>query len=437
MHRVNRTWKDEIITGKAARLAYHCRLKMVLAMAPFFCWLLISALFSPCTSPVRRIRNEVMVDTTSPSPQERVRHLLQTTPIIDTHIDFPWRLKEVGAWPKAGFERWALRHPAGHFDYERARRGGLSGAFMSIYIPAAYQQKPSGGARALADSLIDLVYAIARAYPDKFAVALRADDIERNFQRGIVSLPMGMENGAPIETLADVAYFHRRGIRYITLTHSRDNRLSDSSYDSAHTHGGLSAYGREVVREMNRVGIMVDVSHLSDQAVWDVLAVSEKPVIATHSACRHFTPGFERNLPDTLIRAIAQKGGVIQVPFSHYFLSTHSRKAFREAEARMKAQQIDPESARGRRFMLRELRSVGVGVRDVADHIDHLRRLVGIDHIGLGSDFDGVGLAIPPDLGDVSMYPNLLAELLRRGYTEEDLRKICYRNTLRVWRACE
>lgn len=377
------------------------------------------------------------LDTAGLDPLTRAQRLVRTMPIIDTHIDFPYRLAERKVWPKAGFEALALRHPEGHFDYERARKGGLSGAFMSIYIPASYQQQPVSEARALADSLIDLVYAVARAYPDKFAVALRAEDIERNFRLGIVSLPMGMENGAPIGALEDVAYFHRRGIRYVTLAHSRDNRISDSSYDSARTHGGLSDFGRQVVREMNRVGIMVDVSHLSDKAIWDVLEISTRPVIATHSACRHFTPNFERNLPDTLIRAIAQKGGVVQVPFSHYFLSAQSRQAFREAEARMKNQGIPKEGPKAQRFMRKELEKAGFGVREVADHIDHIRRLAGIDHVGLGSDFDGVGLAIPPDLADVSMYPNLIAELFRRGYTEEEVKKVCYLNTLRVWRANE
>lgn len=412
-----------------------------MVMLTFFSLLLLMAFPGCSTAPASAPKGTEVAtpvpDTAGLDPDKRARRLLQTTPIIDTHIDFPYRLVERGVWPKAGFEALALRHPEGHFDYERARKGGLYGAFMSIYIPAAYQQKPPGSARALADSLIDLVHAVARAYPDKFAVAYRADDIERNFQKGIVSLPMGMENGAPIEALADVAYFHQRGIRYITLAHSRDNRISDSSYDTSRTHGGLSAFGRDVVREMNRVGIMVDVSHLSDQAIWDVLAISNRPVIATHSACRHFTPGFERNLPDTLIRAIAQKGGVIQVPFSHYFISTESRRAFRTAEARMKEQNIPKESAKARRFMEKELTRAGFSVRHVADHIDHIRRIAGIDHVGLGSDFDGVGLAIPPDLADVSMYPNLIAELFRRGYTDEEVRKVCYLNALRVWKANE
>ena len=366
----------------------------------------------------------------------RAHDILKKTPVIDTHVDFPWSLVEHKEWYTPGYTALALNHPVGDFDYGRAVKGGLYGPFMSIYIPASYQ-KEKGRAKEVADSLINMVYAVAQAYPDKFAVATRAGDIVRNFKKKIISLPMGMENGAPIETLADVAYFHRRGIRYVTLTHSRDNQISDSSYDTLHTHHGLSEYGRQVVREMNRVGILVDISHLTDEAIWDVLETSSKPVIATHSACRHFTPGYERNLPDTLIRAVAQRGGVVQVPFSHYFLSARSREVFQQAEKALNAKGLDENTPAGRQFIRAELLKAGITVRDVADHIDHLKNLVGVDHIGLGGDFDGVGLALPPDLADVSMYPNLIAELLRRGYSRKDIRKICFQNTLRVWRASE
>lgn len=367
---------------------------------------------------------------------KRARQLLKKTPVIDTHVDFPYSLIEHKEWYTPNYTALALKHPIGDFDYERAKKGSLYGPFMSIYIPASYQNTP-GSARKLADSLINTVEDIAKNYPDKFALAPRAADVERNFKKGIISLPMGMENGAPIEQISDVAYFHQRGIRYVTLAHSRDNRISDSSYDTLNTHGGLSTFGREVVREMNRVGIMVDVSHLTDNAIWDVLETSTKPVIATHSACRHFTPGYQRNLPDTLIRAIARQGGVIQVPFSHYFLSTRSREAFFDAEKEMKEKGLDEHSPEARRFMQSALAKAGISVRDVADHIDHIKNLAGVEHIGLGSDFDGVGLALPPDLNDVSMYANLVAELLRRGYSKSDVRKICYQNTLRVWKASE
>lgn len=362
--------------------------------------------------------------------------MAKETPIIDTHIDFPWRLKSQKAWPAPGYAQYALANPEGDFDYARAKKGGLSAAFMSIYIPASVQQD-SEHSRQLADSLIDLVHEIARVHPDKFALAMRADDVLRNFNKGLISLPMGMENGAPIRTKADVAHFHERGIRYVTLTHSRDNHICDSSYDTLHTNAGLSEQGRELVREMNKVGIMIDVSHLTDKAVWDVLEVSKKPVIATHSACRHFTPGYDRNLPDALIKAIAAKGGVIQVPFSYYFLSAESRRFYLDAAARMKELELSPDTPEGRKWMRKELKKSDIGVKAVADHIDHIRRLAGIEHVGLGSDFDGAGLALPPDLADVSMYPNLLDELLRRGYTRDDLRKICYQNVMRVWRESE
>lgn len=368
--------------------------------------------------------------------QRQAKQILKTTPVIDTHIDFPWSLVERKEWYQPGYTALALKHPGGDFDYERAKQGGLYGAFMSIYIPAAYQ-KQKGRAKEVADSLIDMVHAIAKTFPQNFALALKAEDVERNFAKGIVSLPMGMENGAPMEAISDVAYFHQRGIRYVTLVHGRDNQICDSSYDTLHTHGGLSPYGRQVVQEMNRVGIMVDVSHLSDASIWDVVEVARKPLIATHSACRHFTPGFERNLSDTLIRAIARTGGVVQVPFSHYFLSTQARAEFKEAEEMMKAKKLDENSPEARKFMRKQLAKGSISVKTVADHIDRLKNLVGVDHIGLGGDFDGVGLALPPDLADVSMYPNLIAELLRRGYTEAEIKKICYQNTIRVWKANE
>jgi membrane dipeptidase len=366
----------------------------------------------------------------------RVQKLLKTTPVVDTHIDFPENLYDSGKWYKEGFEAWALNNPEGNFDYTRAKKGGLTVPFMSIYIPAEFQKTP-GRPRSYADSLITLVERIVARYPGQFALARTADEVERNFARGLISLPMGMENGAPIESLADVAYWHQRGIRYVTLTHSRVNRICDASYDTVRTHHGLSDYGRQVVREMNRVGIMVDVSHLSDESIMDVLEVAKKPLIATHSACRHFTPGFERNLPDTLIQAIARTGGVVQVPFSHYFLGTQARVDFKAVEKRMKDQGLNGYSPEGRQFLETELGKLGVNAGTVVDHIDHIVRLVGIDHVGLGSDYDGVGFALPPDLSDVSKVPNLLVELFKRGYSKADIRKICYQNTLRVWRANE
>jgi membrane dipeptidase len=366
----------------------------------------------------------------------RARELLKTTIVVDTHIDFPWHLVEYNKWYKPGYTQWALKNPDGDFDYERAKAGGLSAPFMSIYIPSAYQTQ-AGRSRQVADSLIDMVYAIAKDYPDKFAIPVTTGDIKAHFKKGLISLPMGMENGSPIDKIEDVAYFHKRGIRYVTLTHGKDNHICDSSYDTLHTHHGLSDFGRQVVREMNRVGIMVDVSHLSDEAIFDVLEEVKKPLIATHSACRHFTPGFERNLSDTLIKAIAKTNGVVQVPFSQYFLGTKVRAAWKQADSLREVLNIPEFGPQNTTFYQDFGRKNGepfwISLKVVADHIDYVKNLVGIDHVGLGSDFDGVGAALPPDLSDASMFPNLIAELLRRGYTDTEIRKVCSGNVMRVW----
>lgn len=366
----------------------------------------------------------------------RALALTQDALVVDTHIDVPYRLRESP-------DDVSGPTTSGDFDHPRAVAGGLDVAFMSIYIPASYQE--TGGARALADSLIDMVEEIAEAAPDKFAVVRSAADVERLRRPGRVLFALGMENGAPVEgDLANLRHFRDRGVRYVTLTHSRDNEISDSSYDDAGTHGGLSDFGREVVREMNRLGIMVDVSHVSDAAFDDVLEVTDVPVIASHSSARHFTPGFERNLDDDRIRRLAENGGVLQINFGSTFLLKRvqdDRDALRArlAEA-LEAEGLDRESEDGQAFVAafnRENPLRLAEVTDVADHIDHVVELVGIDHVGLGSDYDGVGPTLPVGLEDVSTYPALVAELLRRGYSDEDVRKVLGGNAMRVWRAVE
>lgn len=363
----------------------------------------------------------------------RARELAQRYLIVDGHVDVPYRLAEGGP------EDLSQRTEGGDFDYVRAKAGGLDAPFMSIYIPAERQE--DGTARALADSLIDMVEGFAAQWPDKFAVARSVADVRRQAGRGLVALPMGMENGAPIETLADVAYFHGRGIRYVTLTHGRDNRLSDSSYDTTHTWNGLSAFGEEVVREMNRVGVIVDVSHLSDSAFYDVLRVTEAPVMASHSSLRHFTPGWERNMSDEMVRALAENGGVVMINFGSSFLRSEYQAAGTSLSDRIRAElasrQLDPGSPEAEAYVREQRRANPIGtVSDVADHIDRAVQLAGIDHVGLGSDFDGV-FALPAGLQDVSEFPNLVYELLRRGYTDADLRKLLGENALRVWSEVE
>ena len=352
--------------------------------------------------------------------------------IVDGHVDLPYRLRN----------NWAdisQRTDQGDFDYVRAREGGLDAPFMSIYVPVEYQEK--GGAKALADSLIDMVVGLTDEHPDKFALASSPSEVRSNFDKGLISFPMGIENGAAIEgDLANLVHFYDRGIRYITLAHARDNRISDSSYDTtANTHEGLSAFGEKVVREMNRLGIMVDVSHITDSAFYDVMEVTEAPAIASHSSCRHFTPGWERNMSDEMIKRLAENGGVIMINFGSSFLDESSRKSgdkLRDEIAEyFEEENLDRSQPQAQVYAREQFQQYYdyATVSRAADHIDHVVDLVGVEHVGLGSDFDGVGNTLPEGLKDASMMPNLLAELLERGYTAEEIEKICSGNIFRVW----
>lgn len=329
--------------------------------------------------------------------------LAQTTIMIDGHVDIPYRLRNHP-------EDISVQTKGGHFDYVRGMAGGLNAPIMSIYIPSEME---NNGAKALADTLIDMVEELAANHPDKFAVATSPDQIEEQFANGLMSFPMGMENGAPIEgDLANIKYFYDRGIRYITLTHAKDNHICDSSYDTTRTWNGLSEFGVQVIEEMNNTGIMVDISHVSDSSFYQVMEITKVPVIASHSSCRHYTPGMERNMSDDMIIKLADNGGVIHINFGSYFLEDDWSGKYR----------ADTTHA--------------TTIQQVADHIDHAVNLAGIDHVGFGSDFDGVG-NLPVGLTDASMMPNLIEELLKRDYSEEDIKKICYKNTFRVWRAVE
>lgn len=364
----------------------------------------------------------------------RAERLAQEHLIVDGHIDLPYRLSSY-------MEDVTEAAPLGDFDYPRAKAGGLNAPFMSIYIPVE-RQDDYGGARALADSLIDMMEGIAEAAPDKFAIATSPEDVRRQFGDGLVSLPLGMENGAPIgEDLANLQHFYDRGIRYVTLAHAEPNQISDSSYDSTRTHGGLSDFGRDVVREMNRLGMMVDVSHITDDAFDDVMAVTTAPVVATHSSARHFTPGWERNMSDALIRRLAENGGVLMINFGSSFLRGEYQDDADPAQANIaqyiEANNLEEDAPEARRYAQKQRLAHPIGtVGDVADHIDHVVELVGIDHVGLGSDYDGV-FALPVGLQDASTYPVLIEELLRRGYTEDEIVKILGENLMRVWAEVE
>ncbi len=354
--------------------------------------------------------------------------------IVDTHIDVPYRLNQ--KW-----EDVSQRTYDGEFDYPRAKRGGLDAPFMSIYTPSRLEG--TGQSKKVAEKLIADVNKIVKDNPDKFALAYTVADVTNNFRKGLISLPMGMENGSPIEgKLSNVKYFYDNGIRYITLAHAKANHISDSSYDKNKKWNGLSPFGFNVVKEMNRLGIMVDVSHLSDSAFYDVISTTKVPVIASHSACRYFTPGYERNMSDEMIKVLAKKGGVIQINFGSSFLSDEIRNKNQQNESYteyyIKENNLEGDEARDfRRKYLKENPPGYASVKDVVAHIDHVVKLVGIDYVGIGSDFDGLGDSLPIGLKDVSKYPNIIYELLKAGYSDNNIEKICSGNLLRVWSAVE
>jgi len=367
--------------------------------------------------------------------KELARKLAHEYIITDGHIDVPWRLND-------GYENLSGLTETGDFDYLRAKKGGLDVPFMSIYVPASYQE--TGGAKEKADSLIDLVNRIADDDPDKFEIAYSVDDANRIFNKGKIALPMGMENGAPIgKDLSNLKHFYDRGIRYITLTHSKDNLICDSSYDTTRTWGGLSSFGKKVVAEMNRIGIMVDISHVTDEVINQVMDMTDVPVIASHSSCRKFTPGWERNMGDDEIKRLKYNGGVIQINFGSSFLTQESQDKRNDNNKKVEAYAnqygLEPDDEKLIAFRKKTFarNPIYADVTDVVDHIDHVVKLAGIDHVGLGSDYDGVGDSLPYGLKDASTYPNLIYHLLKRGYTEEDIEKICYKNVWRVWRAVE
>jgi len=363
--------------------------------------------------------------------------------IVDTHIDVPYRLGE-------HYEDVSKATEKGDFDYPRAVAGGLNVAFMSVYVPAEMQDP--GAAKPVAEKLIQLVRGIESSAPEKFSLASSTAQVIDRVARGKIVMVMGMENGAGLEDdLANVAYFHDQGIRYVTLTHGKANLIADSSYDTERPWGGLSPYGREVVKEMNRVGIMVDVSHVTDETFYQVMDVTAVPVIASHSSARHFTPGFERNMSDDMIRRLARDGGVIQINFGSSFLTGAANQWFvdmvKERTAWAQARQAEqPESEaepdeRELDAFVKEYRETNpmpyASLDDVLDHIDHAVGLGSVDNVGIGSDFDGVGDSLPVGLKDVSDYPKLIAGLRTRGYSEEDIRKIMGGNLMRVWRIAE
>ena len=356
--------------------------------------------------------------------------------IADGHIDLPHRLKK-GGYLKKDEILDITENTDGDFDYPKSKRGGLDAPFMSIYIPVEFQE--SGGAKKLADSLIDIVIKITASFPDKFALANTPSEIKKNFLEGLISLPMGVENGAAIEKkLKNIDYFFNRGIRYMTLTHGKDNAICDSSYDSTKTWNGLSPFGKKVISRMNSVGMMIDISHVTDETFYQVIEISKTPVIASHSSPRKFTPGFKRNMSDAMIKELARSNGLILINFGSKFVNELSNKKFSDIDRKVenwinknKINDINKINKFKNRIIIEE--KPFANVEDVINAIDHVVNLVGIDYVGFGSDFDGLGNTLPYNLKSVADYPNIILGLLKKKYSEEHIEKICYKNLFRTW----
>lgn len=369
----------------------------------------------------------------------KARELAQKFIIVDGHVDLPYRLRVQNFRFVKEFTGIPIETHEGDFDFKRARQGGLDAPFMSIYIPASYQT--NGGAVALADSLIEMVEYITTTHPDYFTIAKNPNDVILAKKEGKIALPMGMENGAPVEDdLRMVRHFKEKGISYITLTHSKDNKICDSSYDTTQTWKGISPYGFTLLDEMVRQGIMIDISHISDNACHQVFDYVKVPVIASHSSVRKYTPGFERNISDTLLLRLKKNGGVVMINFGTDFLdgeiSKFNNQKRNELHQLLLEKKLDKNSEEGKNVIAdftKKYPTLFSDVYMVADHIDHVVRLIGIEHVGLGSDYDGVGDSLPVGLKDVADYPNLLYVLLERGYAEADIEAICYKNLFRVW----
>jgi membrane dipeptidase len=386
----------------------------------------------------------------SPTPQPSAAdhalavRVLRETPLIDGHNDLPWRIREDSVRPMDVPAYDLGKRTAGMTDLDRMRIGMLGAQFWSVYIPGeapAHDYAPNGtvssvpGYARVQLEQIDIARRTIARYPDRLEWAPSAADIRRAFKDGKVGSLLGMEGGHAIEnSLGALRAYYDLGVRYMTLTHNVTLDWADAALDTAR-HGGLTPFGKEVVREMNRLGMLVDLSHVSPGTMSDALTVSEAPVIFSHSAARALVD-HRRNVPDSILRRVPKNGGIVMVPFVTSFVSNaafeHDVAQTRERAA-LRAQFPDDSVARTHAMAVWTTAhpAPAVHLTDVADHIDHVRQVAGVDHVGIGSDFDGITETVV-GLEDVSKYPDLFAELARRGWTEADLRKLAGENLLRV-----
>ena len=391
-------------------------------------YLLLAAVVLPLTMNPAAAQNDALL--------ERAKRLVREVPVIDGHNDYPWAVRE-----KAGgdLDKLDLRQPQPSImtDFARLTAGGVGAQFWSVYVPVELK-----GADAVSATLeqIDVVYRMVATHPEKLALALTADDVERIEKQGKIASLIGVEGGHCINSsLGVLRMFHQLGARYMTLTHSSNTPWADSSTDTPRSEG-LSPFGEEVVREMNRLGMLVDLSHVSAATMEDAIRVSRAPVIFSHSSARALVD-HPRDVPDNVLAQLRTNGGVIMITFVPGFVSQEVRNYnLKETDQQTKLTQDlkgdMAEIARALDAWHRANPAPRATIAQVADHVDHVRQIAGIEHIGFGGDFDGI-TSVVSGLEDVSTYPQLIRELLRRGYSDEDIKNITGRNILRVMRQAE
>jgi membrane dipeptidase len=379
----------------------------------------------------------VAAQTSADANLARARRILRTTPLVDGHNDLAWRIREDKAAPR-DVEAYDLRRAMpGHTDLARMKEGMVGAQFWSVYIPG--EARDSGYARLQLEE-IDIARHFIAKYPDRLALATHASDIRKDFAEGKVASFLGMEGGHAIEnSLGALRAYYDLGVRYMTLTHNVTLDWADAALDTA-KHGGLTPFGKEVVHEMNRLGMLVDLAHVSPGTMSAALDASAAPVIFSHSGARALVD-HPRNVPDSILARLPKNGGIVMVPFVNSFVSpkVRAREVAEEAAAKEAASKFPNDSAAVRREMdaWRGAHPPALAsISDVADQIEHVRDIAGIDHVGIGSDFDGFDEVIP-GLENVSKFPYLLAELARRGWSDADLRKLAGENFIRVFTQAE